>query len=169
MFHSSEAWRSKCKSRLSQSMQNEAFPEVFHHRSGHDGARTRFATGSALNEKSIVGGFWKREFPEKLELKSSWTGEGVSCNASPNKSTTLEERFNNDIEGDGSCVGGKGDDDGGVRMLEEEVELALEKRRLREELSDPNEGDLEGDDGEDGVTDASEITSVISWRDIGFP
>lgn len=58
-----------------------------------------------------------------------------------------------------SCLG---DGEGGVTRLEEvlDVELALEKRRLCEELSDPNEDNREGDDGDDDATDASEIVGV---------
>lgn len=41
-----------------------------------------------------------------------------------------------------------------------DVELQLEIRQLCEELSDPNEGEREGDDGEGEATDASETAGV---------
>jgi hypothetical protein len=134
---------------------------------GHDGVRTRFAAGGALNEKSNVGDFWMREFPQKFELKSSWSpwvGEGLRCDTSPNRSTILEEKLNNDVEGDASCVGSEDDDEGDVATLEEvlDAEVTLEKRRLCEELSDPNDDDREDDDGEGDATDASDIAGVTS-------
>jgi hypothetical protein len=140
---------------------------MFHHRMGHDGVRTRFAAGGALNEKSNAGDFWMREFPQKFELKSSWSpsaGVGVRCNASPNRSTILEEKLNDDVEGDASSVVSEGDDEGGVARLEEvlDTELTLEKRQLCEEPSDPNDDDREDDDGEGDATDASDIAGVTS-------
>jgi hypothetical protein len=41
-----------------------------------------------------------------------------------------------------------------------DAELALENRRLCEELPDPNEDEREGDDGEGEATDASETAGV---------
>jgi hypothetical protein len=139
---------------------------MFHHRMGHDGVRTRFAAGGALNEKSNVGDFCMRELLQNVELKSSWSpsvGEGVRCGASPNRSTILEEKLNNDVEGDTSCAGSEGNDEGGVARLEEvlDPELTLEKRRLCEEPSDPNDDDREDDD-EGDATDTSDIAGVTS-------
>jgi len=100
---------------------------------GHDGVRTRFAAGGALNGKSNAGDFWLCEFVQMFELKSSWspsTGEGAPCIGSPNKSIILKEKLNNGAEGDGSCAGGEGDDEGVTRLEEVlDVELALENRR----------------------------------------
>jgi hypothetical protein len=119
-----------------------------------------------LNEKSNVGDFWMRGFPQKFELKSSWSpsvGEGMRCDTSPNRSTILEEKLNNDVEGDASCVRSEGDE-GGVARLEEvlDTELTLEKRRLCEEPPDPNDDDREDDDGEGDATDTSDIAGVTS-------
>jgi hypothetical protein len=50
-----------------------------------------------------------------------------------------------------------------------DVELALENRQLCEELSDPNEDEREGDDGEGEATDASETAGVIPRRENDFP
>jgi len=87
----------------------------------------------------------------------------VPCNASPNRSIILEDKLNNDAEGDGSCAGSEGDDKGVTRLEEMfDVELPLEKRRLCEELSDPNEDDREGDDGEGDVTDTCAVAGVTS-------
>lgn len=81
--------------------------------------------------------------------------------ASPNRSAIFEEKLNNDAEGDPRCMGGEGDDGGGVMRLEEllDVELVLENRWLCEELSDPNE-DERDDDCEGEATDASETAGV---------
>lgn len=80
---------------------------------------------------------------------------------SPNKSVILEEKLYNDVGGDATCVEGEGNE-GGVVMPEEllDMELALENRRLCEELSDPNKDECKGDDGEGEATDASETAGV---------
>jgi hypothetical protein len=67
----------------------------------------------------------------------------------------------NDVGGDARCVEGEGNGSG-VMTPEEllDVELQLEIRQLCEELSDPNEGEREGDDGEGEATDASETAGV---------
>jgi len=64
----------------------------------------------------------------------------VPSKTSPNRSAILEEKLKSDTEGDTSCAGGEGDDEG-VTGLEEvrleevlDVELASEKIRLCEEL-----------------------------------
>jgi hypothetical protein len=90
-------------------------------------------------------------------------------NASPNRSVIFEEKLNNDAAGEASCIGGEGNDGGGVMMPGElhDVEFALENKRLREELSDPNEDEREVDDEDEG-TDASEMAGVTP-RWIGFP
>jgi hypothetical protein len=83
-------------------------------------------------------------------------------NASPNRSVIFEEKLNNDAAGEASCVGGEGNDGGGVMMPEEllDVEFALERKRLCEELSDPSEDEREVEDSEGEPTDASEIAGV---------
>jgi hypothetical protein len=83
--------------------------------------------------------------------------------ASPNRSITFEEKLYDDVGRDTSRVDGEGNE-GGVVTPEEplDVELALENRRLCEELSDPNEDGRKGDDGEGEATDASETASVTS-------
>jgi hypothetical protein len=82
--------------------------------------------------------------------------------ASPNRSVIFEEKLNNEAEGEASCVGGEGNDEGGVMMPGEllDVEFALENKRLCEELSDPSEDEREVDDGESEATDASEMVGV---------
>lgn len=138
----------------------------FHRGVAHDGVGTRLAAGGALKEKSNVGDFRVCAFPKMLELKSTRspsTGEGVLSKTSPNK-------LKNDAEGDTSCGGGKGDNEGDVTRLEVlEVELAPEKRRLCEEISDPKEDEREGDEGEGDATDASETAGVTPRWEMGFP
>lgn len=82
--------------------------------------------------------------------------------ASPNRSVIFEEKLNNDAGGEASCVGGEGNDVGGVMMPGEllDVEFAFENKRPCEELSDPNEDEREVDDGEGEATDASEMAGV---------
>lgn len=66
-----------------------------------------------------------------------------------------------DVGGDAKCVEGEGNR-GGVMTPEEllDVELALENRRLCDELSDPNEDEREGDGGEGEATETSETAGV---------
>lgn len=78
--------------------------------------------------------------------------------ASPNRSVIFEEELYNEIAGDAGCA--EGEENGGGVMTPEELldmELALENRRLCDELSDPNE---EERDGEGEATDTSEMAGV---------
>jgi hypothetical protein len=74
----------------------------------------------------------------------------------------FEEKLNNEAAGEASCIGGEGNDRGGVMMPEElvDVEFALENKRLCEELSDLSEDEREVEDGEGEPIDASEIAGV---------
>jgi hypothetical protein len=74
----------------------------------------------------------------------------------------FEEKLNNNAAGEASCVGGEGNDGGGVMMPGEllDVEFALENKRLCEEISDPSEDEREVDDSEGEATDASEMAGV---------